>query len=156
MGATATSLLLSVVGALPLAGVHLLALVRVAPLASTRACCWAPFPMAPLPMVVRDDIGGEGEKWGCPLSSGSGRFLQRRVGSVVAVVPSACCVGCGSDAIADGECVPDSSAHLKRFVHGHLNPGLVSLATLGGKSRRAEECVERWEELARGLRGLAA
>jgi len=66
VGATATSLLLSAAGALPLAGVHLFALVRVAPLASTRACCWAPLPMAPLPMVVCDAFGGEGEKWGCP------------------------------------------------------------------------------------------
>ena len=102
--------------------------------------------------------GCEGEKKGLPLSSsGSDRFLQLRLGSVVAVVPSVCCVGCGSDAIADGECVPDSSAHLKRFVHGHLNPGPVPLATLGGPRRRIEECVEQWEALARnGLSGLAA
>ena len=50
VGATATSLS-EAAGALTLAGVHLLALVRVAPLASTRACCWAPLPMAPLPMA---------------------------------------------------------------------------------------------------------
>ena len=50
VGATAASLS-EAAGAPPLAGVHLLALARVAPLASTRACCWAPLPMAPLPMV---------------------------------------------------------------------------------------------------------
>ena len=52
VGATATSLSEEAAGARPLAGVHLFALVRVAPLASTRACCWAPLPMAPLPMAA--------------------------------------------------------------------------------------------------------
>ena len=60
VGATATSLSEEAAGALPLAGVHLFALVRVAPLASTRACCWAPLPIAPLPIVRRCDY------WGCP------------------------------------------------------------------------------------------
>ena len=57
VGATATSLS-AAAGALTLAGVHLFALVRVAPLASTRACCWAPLPMAPLPILC--------DYWGCP------------------------------------------------------------------------------------------
>ena len=26
----------------------------------------APLPMAPLPIVVRDEFGGEAENWGCP------------------------------------------------------------------------------------------
>ena len=54
VGATAASFS-EAAGAPLLAGVHLLALVRVAPLASTRACCWAPLPMAPLPILC--DIG---------------------------------------------------------------------------------------------------
>ena len=58
VGAIATSFS-EAAGAPLLAGVHLLALVRVAPLASTRACCWAPLPMAPLPIFVC-------EYWGCP------------------------------------------------------------------------------------------
>ena len=103
MGATATSLVLSAV----VAGVHLFALVRVAPLASTRACCWAPLPMAPLPIVVRDGWVAKLKIGAALSSSGSGRFLQLRLGSVVAVVPSVRCVGCGSDAIA-GRRMPDS------------------------------------------------
>ena len=59
VGATATSLLLSAAGALPLAGVHVLALVRFVLPTSTKACCWAPLPMAPLPILWCD-------YWGCP------------------------------------------------------------------------------------------
>ena len=53
MGATATSLLSAAAGALPLAGVHLFAffVCFVLP-TSIKACCWAPLPMAPLPMVA--------------------------------------------------------------------------------------------------------
>ena len=71
MGATATSLSEEAAGALPLAGVHLLALVRAAPLASTRACCWAPLPMAPLPMVAfYMSFQGRSPKLGLPSDHG--------------------------------------------------------------------------------------
>ena len=68
MGATATSLVLSAV----VAGVHLFAFLLLGLLpTSTKACCWAPLPMAPLPMVAFYMIfQGRSPKLGLPSERG--------------------------------------------------------------------------------------
>ena len=51
--------------------------------------------------------------------------------------------------LRDGERVPVSTAHLKRFVDGGLRSGRASAATLGGPRTRTDASVEGWEEIAR-------
>ena len=107
MGATATSLVLSAV----VAGVHLFAFLLLGLLpTSTKACCWAPLPMAPLPMVAVID-GGEAQKLGRP-PNGSDRFAptrrQRRRGGIVFPADR------GSVRLRHGDCAR-LDAHLQRL-----------------------------------------
>ena len=142
VGATATSFS-EAAGAPLLAGVHLFALVRVAPLASTRACCWAPLPMAPLPMAKLKI--GAAPQFSRQRSVFATTRRQRGRGGpqcLLRRLRQRCNCGAANAGLARSPTRCDSLSA--------SDCDLASRATLDGQSRGFEESVERWEEFKRG------